>query len=235
MRLAILGSSHVAALKQGWEMLRPGCPDVVPTFFASRGTRLSAMRVSGSRLVPGTDEVARDIAFTSGGLAAFDPAAFDAVLIHGLAGPLRPLDVRLSRAVRATAGAAMARRSIGLALAQKIRRIGDIPIFVGLAPQPAAASATPGPKPVAYADLFPLVAAGVDLPGTVLLSQPASTIVDDWYTAPEFSVGSRRLDVGDLTSGQAHPDDDTVHMNGRFGALYLRQLFEDHLRVAEPA
>ena len=58
-----------------------------------------------------------------------------------------------------------------------------------------------------------------------LIEQPLETIVNGGETHPQFSKGSKRLAIGDGFDDHPHPDEDNIHMNEAFGALWLQALF----------
>ena len=71
------------------------------------------------------------------------------------------------------------------------------------------------------AALFVAAARGVFGPG--FLGQPARTIRSDVLTAVRFTQGSVRLRA-DLAHPARHPAADTVHANGVYGAICLKQI-----------
>ena len=64
------------------------------------------------------------------------------------------------------------------------------------------------------------------------LEQPYEALDRDWFTHTVYSTGPKRLDAGDVMSLKNHPDVDVVHMNDLFGEIYLRNMFEKHLALA---
>jgi hypothetical protein len=58
--------------------------------------------------------------------------------------------------------------------------------------------------------------------GGVSIFQPEDTLVDNTFTDPEFSLGSKRLGG----KGVAHESTDFAHMNGSYGARVLKLILE---------
>ena len=56
------------------------------------------------------------------------------------------------------------------------------------------------------------------------LPQPQKTITGGVFTQAKYSTGSKRLNVGDRQSGQAHKPDDHQHMNAGYGMHVWRDL-----------
>lgn len=87
-RLAIIGTSHVAALKMGWERLAPGWPELEVEFFAARRTVYEAFGFLDPRKYGITDETAFaevDVArvIETFGRTSIDLSGFDHVLSAG--------------------------------------------------------------------------------------------------------------------------------------------------------
>ncbi|MGV3572506.1 MAG: hypothetical protein ACO1PB_18045 [Ramlibacter sp.] len=219
MKLCILGNSHASSLRRGWDLLAAAHPGHEPVFFASRGTGLGELEVSGDTLVPVTPKVAHDIAFTSGGLAAIRPDDYDAVLLYGLSLGVPDLDARLSEAVAHAACVDSVQGSTALRLARRIRAISARPIYLGPNPLLAWVEGPPRARKWSYDTVFERCAAAIDVPGVSLLRQPPATLHDEWTTRPEFLKDAMTLDVGDADSSRLYGG--RRHMNAAFGRLWL--------------
>lgn len=225
-RICIIGNSHVACLKTGWNTLRDRYPGMKLTFFASRAGRMSALRAQGTTLVPGNPQLEADIRFTSNGKSSINLAEFDGVLIVGLGLRVPALEARLSAAVIAATASDSLTASINHKLATLVRAACQCPVWIGHTPQKAiAANGRETPKFASYQRSFEALRRALDIPGARLIPQPEITLFKNWNTKLEFSQGSTRLDVGDSISNQPHPSKDDEHMNGHFGAIYLQSLF----------
>lgn len=235
MRICVLSNSHAASLKLGYEALPPGERHALePTFFASRSWRLLALEPAGGRLICGDPAVRRDLAFTSGGLTEVDPAAYDAFLLHAMAFryEYEPFGARFYSQAFVTAWVGgMWEASLCRILLGRLQAITGKPIF--LSPQPFRSAGDQalvegvGASPTARPPMAELVAAtGILGARASFLPQPPGTVSGDLFTAPRFSRGSTRLDVGDAMSGRPHPADDHAHMNGEYGREVWRALQE---------
>lgn len=234
-RLCILGNSHVGALKRAWDARGTANPeaDVAPTFFASRHRGLSQARVEGRHLVPGTEDLARDLAFTSGGDGTVALDDFDAFLVYGLFVPAyRDAGQSYSAACRMAALHDHFDHRIGVILAQSLRAAVDVPVLIAHDPLPADPGGVQG-RPAArrdhYRDTIAMVNERFFAPaGLTMLAQPAETRVPErpFFTRAAYARGSRRLAVGDALDDGAHPHEDRLHMNDAFGALALDTVLE---------
>lgn len=221
LRLCVLGNSHAAALKQAWDALSDSYPGIRLTFFASRGSTLSELKLSGDRLVPASQLLASRLTFTSGGSGYVHLARFDAFLVYGLMVNIPRPDQRLSRAVKRQVLTDVFDKSLGAHICRLIRKRSNAPIYVGHRPQHAAATGPESRDLVQYHEVYALMRDVLQSQGLELLPQPPETLVNGWDTKLELSRGSTALDVGDARLNTLHPDADVSHMNADFGRIYL--------------
>lgn len=225
-KVFVLGNSHVACLKNAWDLIEPEFPGVSLQFFADRGHRLRGLYLESSKLVPPNDGVRKSLEFTSGGLGDIDLREPNAILTFGLG--LRPFirdDVFYSSAVRKAAVHQHATRSTPFLLAQQIRQIFSGLLYVGHNPLPACSEDARGGGAVShYVNKIRIFQEEVfDQLGVKLLLQPTATLANSMETLSEFSTDSVRLSVGSKNDTEAHPEADVYHMNVRFGEIYLRE------------
>lgn len=221
LRLCVLGNSHSGALKLAWDTLAGSYPDVSITFFASRGSTLNRLKLSGNRLVPHSQLVASQMAFTSGGSRQVCLSDFDAFLVYGLRWELPRPDRRLSLAVQRQLLSDVFETSLGAKLCRSIRKRCNARIYVAHTPQLASEKAAPPPQLVQYDEVYQVMHALLQSQGLELLKQPPETLANGWDTKLRFARGSRALDVGDARSNKLHSDTDRSHMNADFGRIYL--------------
>lgn len=228
MRIAILGNSHVAALKSAWDSMRHFYPTTSITYFASRADGLSCLTAIDNRLVPEDTTVAKNIMFTSGGMDTVNLDDFDLCLLYGLG--LRgfyelPAGIYYSKALLACSYKAQS-QSLALTLLERIRTVSTIPIFLGHVPLVGAVATAP-PDVAPYLNgIAKANSHSFQTLGATLLPQPLSTISGQRQTQPEFTIGSKRLDVGDTLSSQPYEEGARNHMNSEFGRLWLRDFLD---------
>lgn len=250
MRVCILGSSHLAALKRAWDVGDASNFEVIqPTFLGSHTDSLKKVHCVAGRFHTDDPQVRRSLAMTSG---LPDPELsigdFDAFFVHALFNPnwITPYTLRAIRhakshgmlssgLVRAVSQEILSRSGM-IHMVRVIRTASDVPIVVSPQPYLSQAVLTSPDKGPAYASLEQLEdytgpnftdafgdvlrAQGLKS-GFSVLPQPLETIVMPCFSAHEFCVGSVRLTSNlDIE----HPDDDFSHMNSAYGALVLRQL-----------
>jgi hypothetical protein len=199
-------------------------PDVELTFFASRSDGLRALRLSERSLVSDDQGIARNIQYTSGGKASVEIDHYDIFLVYGLGLGIPRLDRRLSSEVLMTVCRRLLNNSLNYSVGSLVRSVISAPIFLGHNPQPAYVEGSrDNPNALNYDEVHRLLLSVIKVEGVVLVSQPTETFIDDFYTRPELSKGSTRLDLGDLRSNEVHPDYEVGHMNERFGSIYLEK------------
>ncbi len=224
IKLCILGNSHTASLKLGWDIIAHQYPDINITFFANRGVTMEALQVKEGILVPSNEELKTAIAYTSEGLTSINMQQFDACLLYGL--DLKPYfapNSFFSKSLLKETMLSHVSPSISWGLLHKIRIISDKTVFFGHTPLNAATNDT-----IEQGDTS-AYQAGIKLMNQTVFSQynasvieqPLDTIVNGSQTMLKYSVGSTRLDIGDDMSNELHDIQDKMHMNGEFGASYL--------------
>lgn len=234
MKLCVLGNSHVAALKLGWDKIRESYPQVSIRFFAAPGSRLQHLNVDGSRLIPANKMLREILSVTSDGEPMIETSDYDAFLGYGLSFDVGPIDQHLSEAVFDTYCRERATRNNNFRLARKLMSMTKQQIFMGHIPlQADNGPIWPSPY-VSYEKLFQRISAVLSESNITLLSQPEKTITSSIRTKNEYTKGSVRLKVSQGSfSAAEHADDDVRHMNGLFGAIYLADALDKILASVE--
>lgn len=158
MRVAVLGNSHLAALRDGWESLRAAHPDVTLDFYGAAQRDLRPLDVTPAGIEPRKAEARASFRQTSGGPERIAFAGLGAVVIVGLAFGFRqaleiypghgtwrlspaPDRVMLPEDVFRAALAARLGATLAAETARAIHAAGGPPVF--LMPQPNYADAFP--------------------------------------------------------------------------------------------
>ena len=90
LKVCVLGNSHLASMKTGWDLVRDAFPDHELTFFGAPKAMMDDLSLEGNCLVPGNEKLRRKLNGFSNGLDAIDIDAFDAFIVVGLQfGPRR--------------------------------------------------------------------------------------------------------------------------------------------------
>lgn len=227
MKICVLGNSHVASLKKGWDSIQTDNQKHQLSFFASRQNGLAGLKLNNGTLVPTTPQLLNDISYTSGGMKDIPLNEYDIFLLYGLGLSLSVLDTRLSTAVIQQTCIDIADRVLSFRIAKLIRSASHSKIYIGHNPQRSMdKNARPRANKFDYKETFAFMSSAIDVVDTVLVDQPLVSLANGWNTKEEYSIGSTRLDVGDKISNQLHPDKETEHMNGDFGKLYLDSFFQ---------
>jgi hypothetical protein len=227
--ICIIGNSHVACVKMAWDRIGKEHPDIALSFFAARGNHLAALAVQERMLVATTDATRQMLRHTSGGRDHIDFAAYDHCLIcaAGFSFPYHLQTARhYSKAVQTQCLQDLFQGSLLYRLARDIRRLTAIPLWLGHEPLLALAERTEQEFCFSYADFLQQIRQLLPATEMHILPQAAETIAEGCFTHPRFSVGSRRLDIGDEISGDLHPANDRAHMNEAYGEALLNHLFQ---------
>jgi hypothetical protein len=231
MRLAIVGNSHLAALKVA---VREGLfkqADVALTFWGIAGPGFDSITFdNGNFRTPNQDFVLR---VSDGRYGALPAHEFDAMVFHGpplnmthLLASLRKIgDLQCYTHDYLRAGLrAYIEETSAWQLVSSLRADYDGPVLLSPMPLPSEDSARVAPRPLRSEELTLLntcIATMLRDYGIEYIQQPSITVRDYSYTKREFCVNSVRLS-DDLAV--KHPTDDFVHMNGRYGAHVLRDI-----------
>ncbi|MCU0827778.1 MAG: hypothetical protein MUE52_10315 [Tabrizicola sp.] len=86
LRLCVIGNSHIAALKLGWEAAKAKGvqPDVRPTFFGAPRDGMRHVALSNGCLIPGRKDIVEFFKLISGGQDRIRLSDYDAFLLTGL-------------------------------------------------------------------------------------------------------------------------------------------------------
>jgi hypothetical protein len=254
--LCVIGNSHIAALKLGWEVIRKRVKGVEITFFGSAGRGIADLVLSEGRLVPSTEKLRQSLAYTSEGRETIDCSAYDLFCLAGMVscrwvgfslkshcpmGEGRENDARdlVSAPFVRQVARSLIDQSVALQTARKIRAATTAPILIMPAPLPSirilkrekTARQFVGVEylePI-FGDEMNRAAAALD---SRYLPQPPETRQGAIFTKNIFSVGSVRL-TQELD--RRHARCESGHMNQRFGVRVLKAVFATFPEVSLPA
>ncbi len=241
-RVCVIGDSHLAAVKLGWDAIRDDFPEVELHFFGAPADHMDNIVVAEGRLAAGSDMLRKFLVKTSGGLATIDNA-YSTYLICGLRFGIAKIQ-RLCTEYRAEGHirddrapisdpcffkcvAAGLRDTFAVRTFLKLREITDAPVTIMHMPMPsdqdtdsALARVSASVDGVLIRQAF--MAASEQLArelGFSLAVQPQDTLSSHLRTKAMYALGSMKL-VHGLT--ESHQSDDYGHMNGEYGSLVLR-------------
>lgn len=239
-RILVIGNSHIASLKNGWELLKQQeCQTSDLFFLGARRDRVSNLEITDGCLHSNNDEVSKSFEYTFGNkqvdLKALKPNAilfygmdmhFPATFFHkGALG-------QFSKAVQNVAFNDMVNTDWSFKVVQRVRTQFSGSIYVAM---PFRASPTGQSnelnadldkrkadfiKTVAYANRCFYQHLGIEY-----IPQPFETFdLETLRSHFPFSQGSTRLAVGFDNDDEQHPKTDLNHMNAEFGAIFLRNM-----------
>ena len=251
-RLCVIGNSHLAAVKLGWDQLASGHPGVQPRFFGSPRATLRELHWHGPVLVCRSEQVQRNLRMTSGGLDQIDLREFDAVLLCGLGFGLRQVaKLNLSHRHTGLAGQATAahlvsracfqaalrgqmEQTVAVRLGRLIREGCSLPLLLAPTPMPGE-----GLMQSQDEDIIrwwqPILEAGDEAALLADHEQACSTLVPPFtrilaqppvtLASPLTSRQIYQQGAARLAGGnnEPQPDGDVMHMNAAYGAEVLRE------------
>lgn len=234
MRICLMGNSHMAAWKAGYdEMVAAGewSPSVNVTFFASPSDGLLDIGVSVDHralVAPEGGELRTQLERTSGGIPHIRPDDYDHIILVGMV-RVPDLDHRFSSSLIEEIFSGTKHYCGAAKLMPRVRSITDRPVYV--VPQPLTTnpqSAYPeNYEPIPYIERLAGVDDALAAHGVIVMGQPSETLLEPQRTKPEMSSSAPRLDLGQWDRvGSKHPATDYFHMNGAFGRLSWIALLE---------
>lgn len=240
MKIAIVGNSHLAALKVAVRDGLFAADQLDVTFWGLAGPEFASITYEGGLLKTPYRHFALKV--SDGRYDELPVHEFDAIVFHGT--PLDPglyLD-SLRNAARDLRCYSIACLRDGLqthiesdptwSIVRSLRADYDRRVLMSPIPFKAESSAQFEGRTITADELSLLnscIGASLCSVGGEYVAQPSDTISDYSYTKPEFCVHSVRL-LGGLSI--KHPEDDYIHMNGHYGACVLHGI---HTQLSGPS
>lgn len=233
-----MGNSHTASLKKGWDIIQSEFPSVTFTFYAKKLAGLSSLVVNKGKLITHDESLKAALRYTSNGDDCIDLSSFDGCILYGLGlrVPKHSSDIFYSNSVIRLTAEDLVYRSLSWELLNKIRQISNLKVYIGHNPlhtvkyNPAMEIST-----LNYLKYILVLNESIfSLHNALLQPQPEITLCNDFNTKIEYSSNAPRLNSGVKLPSVNHLADDNSHMNGEFGAIYLRQFLYTNYSL-EPA
>jgi len=251
MHYCVIGNSHVAALKLGWDRVSAEYPNVRITFFAAPATEMESLEVCGTTLKPGTPSLERYLVL-SGKAGQIDTESYDGIALHGMGFSNRFTRsiynrYRLLEHVPRRNGFLISRdgfsealhglliSSMGWRVAEKVREALGRPPIMLCQPHPGQRIVETDKRweihpedRESLADLFLQTIEGIRTRGTPVLTQPPETVFGHIFTKTKYvgSPGAFSTAFGRVSGETDAPGTaavETTHMNAEFGAAFIRQ------------
>ncbi len=227
--IAIIGNSHIAALKGALQQAGENCNEDDFVFWGATGRDFAKIEFTNGTLTGADEQLCKQI---NGGRYIDLPLAdFKAIVIHAVA--FRQF-VLVNMLKRSGLNIVQISTEVLAALVEEFmpkqgttQLVGDItaafdgPVIVTPMPMPAKSSglfANTKPSRDELEQLQKVTRAYWAKMGAALVEQPGETLSRQLYTEDRFSRGSLRLQ-GNLSV--RHKADDFKHMNSKYGAWVL--------------
>ena len=236
MRLAVLGNSHGACLRQAISdgLFDPQAAGISVEFFFSPSLTLNKLVRRDHHLVAEDTDLVRKMKLVGCDQTDLDTRDYDVFLVMGLQLIVEPADPFISDAVMWAAVRSQVHRTANWKLtANKLRRATDRPVFIGHQPMPAHTSESfreKHPRVAPYGQTMARYAAHYAEIDCHMLPQPSDTLSEAGgalVTPQRFTLGSRLL-----LKDRPHEATDIDHMNAEYGAIYWRALLHAHQKAA---
>jgi len=245
IKICLIGDSHLAALKLGFDKIANEFEDVQVTFFGSFASSFNELIVNDRKIVPQSGKVKKVMVMTSGGQANIVVDDYDLFILHGLElsfqgfvnkalqQPVNNQDTQLQSLAWANL-TSLIDQCLSIKLAKKFLRL-DKPVL--LSPQPFLSEQVAHnliPKWELWHNLLEnqgkpthwvmeaLAAWEKHLVQLEALKQPPATVIHHFFTKNKFSVESIRL--CDMMT--KHGEEDVIHMNPEYGEIVIRFMIE---------
>lgn len=231
MRIAVIGNSHVAALKLGWHNIQESTLGLELVFFGAPGLRFLHWTSLSAGFWPEDEKAQQSFTLTSNGCTAIT-GNYDSYIVVGMgfglynlwrmAASHRPISsfdpgkhLLISDSCLLHAANGMA--SHVSATVAAIQEYSSAPVLFLPNPLPSAAKrnslASNDALMSALDHAFYHTCDSLLCP---VQHQPRETIVNTYFTRSHFSLNSHDF------VNETHDDSDFVHMNAEFGALALQ-------------
>jgi hypothetical protein len=251
MKVCVIGDSHLAAMKQGWENIAEEFSGISLTFFGAPAPLIEQIRVEDGAIVPTSSKTTRFFRHTSGGAARID-ASYDRVLVCGMKfgfwralvlyqhcrredegkDERQPLsDACYARAIEDYLADTPCIATLGL-----LRGIGAGPVGIVPSPYPSEESRKPGSRELArargdearVARNYANAAEGLGRRlGFRPFLPPTALLASPLATKAEYARDSVAL----MLKAKAHDAGEYLHMNAAYGAAVLRAILPDILAL----
>lgn len=244
MKIAIIGNSHVASLKSGWDYFcsqnESNASSAEITYFAAAGRLLWDLEVestvgdSADVLSSKNNKLNAALEYSSGGIAKIDLTQYDCCVLHGLMRFPR-YDLRISEQLKSIVLKRLVTNSLANHVATSIRSFSDIPLYI-----------TPKPLLVwsnsdylsknhtykSYQDTFDDVLNTKFAKNIHMIPQPHETIQNEISTPDKYAKNSTRMRVFENAGNEARIVSDIAHMNEQYGLLQLEKLGLLNIQIA---
>jgi hypothetical protein len=256
IQTCVIGNSHIAALKVGWESIKTDFPEETLTFFGAPGLKMNGLRPFEGSLVTDWPEVKASLKRTSQGKSQIDSALYDRFIVCGMRYSIdkalqlydnyrtepeskddrEPISLHcFMRAIEDNLRASVAIRTV-----EKLRAITHSPIALIPAPLRSEDSKSETLKriydkrsPQYICDLFARISDEFSKKFAFrLFPQPEMTKATPFETKSAYSRELVRL-VAPVAADD--DDEDFDHMNAEYGAIVLRAVLSDAAWRSQPA
>jgi hypothetical protein len=238
VKFAILGRSHIVALKNAVEEGKVGAGNHALTFLGAQSSVFRSSLYLDDGILCATDKAARMFQRT-GGIDHLDPRTYDAVVIYGTFFHMQTFFSSLIRASVDDDGplclsSGFLQEAAGVWLGKQVTldylrsfrmRAPSVPVVLAMEPffseryeaeLPKAVTVTPEQRDSILATFAETIKSAGGLP----YFQPISTTTKTIYSKDEYCHGSQRL------AGGKQSADDVTHLNSSYGAIALRGILE---------
>lgn len=242
MRICLVGNSHLACIKKAWDTRASDFPGVDVRFFASSANSIVDTTVSGSSIIPRTDQVKNSFVLTSGGLDVIVPSDYDAMVLYGFSLNLRQV-LQLKDRLAASSGVSSAFRDKATIYnnpssshVYRLRASFSTGRWITCMRPNTAAEPGSSETPVEqfagyYGDAQRALVPLFEKFGMEYIQQPVETLASMDETLSHFNLGGYGLGTKPKAEGytKISVDKNRNHMNDDYGGIMLKSMV-DHIK-----
>ena len=248
-KIGVIGNSHLAAFKLGWEIIKSDFPNIDLVFFGSPATTMRSFEINENGLFPKTDILKENIKWTSDGFE-YIPKDMSGYILVGMGYSFLHLlalqkvhrlfdyydenstHQLISESYFNKAMEGTLYNSNASTIVDMLKQITDAPMYYAPNPYPSISVVDDSSDKYEYFKFteimeraFRYYNESVDTvftdKGVRFFSQPEETIVNSMFTRERYSKNSVKLKRG---LKALHDPQDYFHMNDQFGAMSLRDI-----------
>lgn len=229
MNILIIGNSHVGALKLAWNDIKSDYQETEIVFCAAPGNYLGDILINDGYIsAPIEKKIGQMIKHISGS-NNIEILTFDVFIFYGLGYTFKPTEEYfLSASFLKDVIFNRFQKSLNYNLLTKIRKYAKLnsdficlhtPLISNEIFKPEMSIAS------SYEKIINSIHSFFPSEKISFFIQPESTRINDWFTKTEFTKNSLGLAINTPDHlAKPHSDDDVIHMNKKFGDIYIRSL-----------
>ena len=230
-KVAVIGNSHVAALKLAYEENISNF-DFQIDFFAARGKGIKNLVAEKNFLIPTDEKLEKDFLHTSSGLRKVDISSYKDIFIVGSQFYIpQYLKRGTSKMIREQVFDRIWSQSSASIVFNLIRtQCQKTNVFLLPCPMRALSENEEdfsSSRDLSYEEKFDFFESYLNFPSLSFCKQPDNTLLNSNFTLNTMSRNSFALTASHEVDDRQHPASDVYHMNSDYGLSLLEKYFKN--------